>query len=222
MECEGDRVLAEYVRKASAPPFLVKTYMMVEDPSTDAVISWNDGGTAFVVRQPAEFARDLLPTLFKHSNFSSFVRQLNTYGFRKVVTNRWEFSNDKFRRGERDRLCEIRRRKATSNKQQQHSVQQPQAAARSENSDSEEQRSLSPSTSSSSEFTNLIDENKRLKRENGALSSELEIVKRRCQKLVDLVDACGGSLERENQPREDESRCLKLFGVKLEVGCQRC
>ncbi|OEL26111.1 Heat stress transcription factor B-2a [Dichanthelium oligosanthes] len=64
---------------AGTPPFLTKTYAMVEDPSTDDTISWNDAGTAFVVWRPAEFARDLLPKHFKHSNFSSFVRQLNTY-----------------------------------------------------------------------------------------------------------------------------------------------
>lgn len=76
-ECE--KGMLEYVRKSTPPPFLLKTYMLVEDPVTDEVISWNADGTAFVVWQPAEFARDLLPTLFKHSNFSSFVRQLNTY-----------------------------------------------------------------------------------------------------------------------------------------------
>lgn len=61
------------------PPFLVKTYKVVDDATTDEVISWNEDGTGFVVWQPAEFSRDLLPTLFKHCNFSSFVRQLNTY-----------------------------------------------------------------------------------------------------------------------------------------------
>ena len=60
-------------------PFLTKTYQLVDDPVVDDVISWNDDGSAFIVWRPAEFARDLLPKYFKHNNFSSFVRQLNTY-----------------------------------------------------------------------------------------------------------------------------------------------
>jgi len=60
-------------------PFLTKTHQLVDDPAVDDVISWNEDGSTFVVWRPAEFARDLLPKYFKHNNFSSFVRQLNTY-----------------------------------------------------------------------------------------------------------------------------------------------
>ncbi|PQM40186.1 heat stress transcription factor B-3 [Prunus yedoensis var. nudiflora] len=190
--------LLEYVRKSSPPPFLLKTYMLVEDPTTDDVISWNDDGSAFVVWQPAEFARDLLPTLFKHSNFSSFVRQLNTYGFRKVSTSRWEFCNDKFRKGEKDQLCDIRRRKAWASKQQPiNNIALNQAAQAMPNHDEfdEDQRSNS-STSSSSDYSSLVDENKRLKQENGVLSSELTSMKRKCKELLDLVAKYGDSTEK--------------------------
>ncbi|TYH83197.1 hypothetical protein ES332_D02G115800v1 [Gossypium tomentosum] len=70
--------------KSVPAPFLTKTYQLVEDPTTDKIVSWGEDDTTFVVWGPPEFARDLLPNYFKHNNFSSFVRQVNTYGFRKI------------------------------------------------------------------------------------------------------------------------------------------
>ncbi|KAF7801158.1 heat stress transcription factor B-3-like [Senna tora] len=39
----------------------------------------------------------------------------NRSGFHKVTTSRWEFCNKQFRKGEKELLCEIRRRKAWAN-----------------------------------------------------------------------------------------------------------
>ncbi|OEL26872.1 Heat stress transcription factor B-1 [Dichanthelium oligosanthes] len=176
-------------------PFLTKTHQMVEEPSTDEVISWAEQGRSFVVWKPVELARDLLPLHFKHCNFSSFVRQLNTYGFRKVVPDRWEFANDNFRRGEQGLLSGIRRRKSTtpqSSKQSGGSAVNvafppplPPAPPASATTSGGNERSSS--SASSPPRADLTSENEQLKKDNHTLATELAQARRHCEELLGFL-----------------------------------
>lgn len=58
--------------------FLLLTRVrMVSDEKYQGLISWNATGTSFYITRVQDFAATVLPLHFKHSNFSSFVRQLN-------------------------------------------------------------------------------------------------------------------------------------------------
>ncbi|GFZ14185.1 heat shock transcription factor A6B [Actinidia rufa] len=83
----------EGLHETSPPPFLTKTYDLVDDQNTNHIISWNRGNNSFVVWDPQAFAMNLLP--------------------KKVDPDRWEFANEAFLRGQKHLLRNIRRRKTT-------------------------------------------------------------------------------------------------------------
>merc|ERR1719272_2341982 len=106
----GDAALGN----SNMAPFLTKLFQIVSNQQTDQAIIWTPKGDSFVITDPETFARDILPTYFKHNNIRSFIRQLNTYGFRKRTNisssdEHLEFFHEKFRRDEPALLVQIKR-----------------------------------------------------------------------------------------------------------------
>lgn len=106
---------------SNSSDFVRKLYKMLEDPTYNSVVRWSADGDSFVVLENEKFTKTILPKHFKHSNFASFVRQLNKYDFHKVRHNdesgetpygrdAWEFRHPEFRADRKDNLDNIRRK----------------------------------------------------------------------------------------------------------------
>ena len=110
----GVPAAGEAFSSSNMAPFLTKLFQIVSAPTTDHCITWTAKGDSFVISDPDTFARDILPTYFKHNNIRSFIRQLNTYGFRKRTNisstdEHLEFFHTKFRRDDPQGLTQIKR-----------------------------------------------------------------------------------------------------------------
>ncbi|KAL8779314.1 MAG: hypothetical protein Q9213_006994 [Squamulea squamosa] len=72
-------------KRKQIPPFVQKLSSFLDESRNTDLIRWSESGDSFIVIDEEEFARTMIPELFKHKNYASFVRQLNMYGFHKKV-----------------------------------------------------------------------------------------------------------------------------------------
>ncbi|KAL7418375.1 Flocculation suppression protein [Cryptotrichosporon argae] len=102
--------------------FVGKLYNMLEDDKIreSGLLFWAPDGKSFICPRPQQFSKEVLPNYFKHSNWQSFVRQLNMYSFNKVPDvlstgsggdpPPWEFRHPLFQRGAPQMLARIKRK----------------------------------------------------------------------------------------------------------------
>ncbi|XP_040178850.1 heat shock factor protein 3-like isoform X2 [Rana temporaria] len=107
------------------PAFLMKLWALLEDQRNSDVITWSWDGQNFCILDDQRFSKEILPKYFKHNNLSSFIRQLNMYGFRKLMSlesglvrleraSAIEFQHPFFKKGRAELLEHIKRKISSS------------------------------------------------------------------------------------------------------------
>eukprot|EP00510_Aplanochytrium_minuta_P003111 CAMPEP_0184016140 /NCGR_PEP_ID=MMETSP0954-20121128/6755_1 /TAXON_ID=627963 /ORGANISM="Aplanochytrium sp, Strain PBS07" /LENGTH=343 /DNA_ID=CAMNT_0026297111 /DNA_START=363 /DNA_END=1391 /DNA_ORIENTATION=+ len=112
-EINKETVIASDPVDTIVPPFIAKLASMVNNCMYSEYVDWSNDGKKVVVKKVSQFSSAILPKYFKHSNFTSFLRQLNMYGFHTARQGKnWrEFRNDLFTRENPKNYCKIKRRK---------------------------------------------------------------------------------------------------------------
>ncbi|XP_065069334.1 heat shock factor protein-like [Rhopilema esculentum] len=104
--------------------FPYKLWFIINNPQFSDVLHWSQDGMAIVFPDDRLFVQRILKRkegkIFKTESLKSFVRQLNLYGFRKVMSDRYDgvgrskfgsmFDHEYFIRGRPDLLEYVKRR----------------------------------------------------------------------------------------------------------------
>jgi hypothetical protein len=81
--------------------FLSKLNDILNDKNYKNIIHWDTNGKRVIIVDVFSLCNIVLPKFYKHNNYSSFVRQLNIYGFHKskgVVNSGDAYESEKFHR----------------------------------------------------------------------------------------------------------------------------
>ncbi|KAL3931851.1 MAG: hypothetical protein SGBAC_011120 [Bacillariaceae sp.] len=90
-------------------PFPVKLYRMLMDlaeKGQEDIVSWGPGGASFLVHDHHRLVTEALPAYFNQTKYKSFQRQLNFYGFARILDGPLEgsYSHPMFLRGQ-EQMC---------------------------------------------------------------------------------------------------------------------
>jgi hypothetical protein len=58
---------------------------ILEKQGDDHIAGWNPNGVSFTIKKPGELVRKIMPYYFNQTKYKSFQRQLNIYGFKRIL-----------------------------------------------------------------------------------------------------------------------------------------
>lgn len=125
---QGKRFIPEHKKPDAAltfPEKLMNLMKFAEKQDTETFcVAWLADGKSFVVRNPEEFIRKVLPKFFKATKFSSFTRKLYRWGFRQVNRGIGPddpiiFGNEFFQRDNLELMAKMRSVTAASTRKQE-------------------------------------------------------------------------------------------------------
>ncbi|KXN71796.1 winged helix DNA-binding domain-containing protein [Conidiobolus coronatus NRRL 28638] len=73
--------------KTNKSAFISRLYQTVEDPRCNT-LQWDSEGKSFLITDYDRFEKYTLPNCFNNSSVTSFIRQLNLYGFKRTSDGR--------------------------------------------------------------------------------------------------------------------------------------
>jgi hypothetical protein len=88
--------------------FPMRLYAMLEAEDSE-IVSWSRSGTAFRVHNVYRFREETLPKYYRHNKITSFQRQLNLYGFKRLHKGEdaGSYSHAGFVRGRKERVRDM-------------------------------------------------------------------------------------------------------------------
>jgi len=98
--------------------FLLKLFDILNDNKYKDIIHWDYEGTTLIIKDIDNFCNTVLPKYYIHSNYNSFIRQLNIYGFNKAkgIKDGEGFQNIKFNKNSSNEQISQIGRKGKKNK----------------------------------------------------------------------------------------------------------
>uniref|UniRef100_A0A7S3QA97 HSF-type DNA-binding domain-containing protein n=1 Tax=Chaetoceros debilis TaxID=122233 RepID=A0A7S3QA97_9STRA len=109
---------AQVVKRKAFPLKLQYMLTLVEEQGMQRIVSWLPHGRGFIIRDAEKFSLEVMAKYFRQTKLSSFVRQLNIYGFTRIYQgkDKGAYYHEYFLRGKLSLSTSIVRSKVKGNK----------------------------------------------------------------------------------------------------------